>query len=1170
MSRSKLKYETLKYSILIITIWFSCCFYAMSQNTKLSNLRETKIVLSKKVDTIQFDDHSIAQSSVQFKTLGLDSTFYKIDYSKALFIEKQQIDLDFIVLTYRVFPFSIHEDVAIFKEYERNELDTIGTVVSLAEDDFSSESKFGNLSVEGGLGRSLNFGNSQNLVVNSNLNLRLSGKLQNGVEILGVLTDENVPFQPQGNSRQIRELDKVFLQFKKEKHIITLGDYEQRKPDSYFLMFNKRLQGANYTGTIWQNKTWKANTTVSGAVSRGKYTQNQFVGKQGNQGPYKLLGGNNESFLVILAGTERVFIDGVKMERGQDQDYVIDYNVGEIVFTSKQFITNRSRISVEFEYVDQIYNNTFLHTESTLENDRISFRLNVFSEQDSKTKANLGDTTLNAKTVFQSLGEKNDDFFVPSFKKVNRNENRIQYRLKQDTTVNAVKYDSIFIQSNSALEQLYQVKFTYVGSGKGNYKIKEQLLNGRAYEWVAPQNGLNVGDYVAKLRVIPPKTRQLVSLTTNYKLGKNQTIQVENAFSNQDLNTLSKLGNEDNKGFASFLTWQSNYQLSKKDSSKNKLQTRLNFELKNKQFRAIERYRSVEFSRDWNLSNKVQDSLQEYYGKFIVDFFPNQFQKINYRFSSFIQDEAYSGYKNELHYLYDKKAYKLRANADYLTANESLIQSSFFRPSFSISKQFNAMKGIQLGVNGKENTRMFRNVKTNLLDSRSISDKSFRVFFETQDTSRIATRISYGRQFDYLPSGEQLEEIFRSNIFEVEGTMNKVKHQNLTWNFTFRDLDVVNSGLTEEKNRLSFLGRANYNGRFFKGLLKTGFDFEVGSGQEPKREFSYVKVAAGQGQFTWIDYNKNGEQEITEFELAPFIDQAEYVRVFTSSNEYINANTNRLKQWVIVDPMLVWRNEKGLKNILSRFSINSNLTLNRKLFETSPTSKFNPYVFNIREDGLLTASNRFVNRFIFNKLSNKFRLTYLNEKNNQKTQLLSGFETRGDLNHKLLTDVYFKNKLSLVTEFSYDNHSFTSENYTDKNFNFNQLLVRPKLNYVINTSFRLGVDYAVQNSVNDKILGGETAQSNAVNLDFNWNKKKLFALKGKLNYNNVNYTGLQDSAVKFSMLNGLQAGKNIIWNLNFEREVAKSVKINLIYDGRQLGEFNPVHTGRARVTAMFN
>ena len=143
-----------------------------------------------------------------------------------------------------------------------------------------------------------------------------------------------------------------------------------------------------------------------------KFARNLIVAQEGNQGPYKLRGSQNERFIIILSGTEKVWLDGQLMRRGLEADYIIDYNRGELTFTFRRLITKDSRIIVEFDYSDQNYLRSMYATNLDYQENKVRLYLNAFSQQDSKNAT--GDLQLsdNEKSLLSQIGDQFENAFV--------------------------------------------------------------------------------------------------------------------------------------------------------------------------------------------------------------------------------------------------------------------------------------------------------------------------------------------------------------------------------------------------------------------------------------------------------------------------------------------------------------------------------------------------------------------------------------------------------------------------------------------------------------------------------------------------------------------------------------------------------------------------------------
>ena len=245
-----------------------------------SNLRYRFI--STKISVIQLDSLSIVPKT--FQVIGIPDSLFHLDEVNARLSWKTTLPIDSVQVRYRVFPYRLNA-VTRRMSYDSIMNNFLGKPFVPDYGTAASQDKFfnfGNITYNGSFGRGISFGNTQDVVVTSNLNLQLSGYLADSIEMMAAITDNNIPIQPDGTTQQLNEFDRIFLQFKKNNWKLSLGDIDIRQNQLYFLNFYKRLQGLAFETTTPLSATTTNRSLVSGSIAKGKFTRNIFQGQEGN------------------------------------------------------------------------------------------------------------------------------------------------------------------------------------------------------------------------------------------------------------------------------------------------------------------------------------------------------------------------------------------------------------------------------------------------------------------------------------------------------------------------------------------------------------------------------------------------------------------------------------------------------------------------------------------------------------------------------------------------------------------------------------------------------------------------------------------------------------------------------------------------------------------------
>ncbi|WP_240627834.1 hypothetical protein [Terrimonas sp.] len=1155
----------------LLLIWL--CFMGVQwgvaqQNPSLSNLR--KKVISPVTDTIRLDTLSIVPGT--FKITGISHEAYILDYFNARLTWKQKPATDSLLVFYRVFPGSFHTT------YQRMRFDSIKNNFFAGADLGVNTSQnsifdFGNVNYNGSFGRGLSFGNQQDVVLNSTLNLQMSGYLADSIQIAAAITDSNIPVQPDGNTQNLNEFDKVFIQFKKNGWHFDIGDIDIRQQQNYFLNYYSRLQGGAFEQETNVSPSIKNHFLVSGAIAKGKYTRNVFQGTEGNQGPYRLQGPNNELFFIVLAGTERVYIDGELLQRGEDQDYVINYNTAEVTFTPKRMITKDSRIQVEFGYADRNYLNAQLYFfDEAAIGKKLKVRLAAYSNADARNSPINQTLDIKQKQFLADVGDSVQNALYPSQSLDTFATNKILYR-KIDTVYNNTAHDSVFVYAATKEDQLYSLAFTEVGAGRGNYVPDEtNAANGKVFKWVSPdENNIPRGNYEPVILLIAPKKQQLVTIGADYALSDKTIISTDLALSNYNINSFSSKNKGDDIGYAAKFALMDTRPV-KKSAKDITLTSQLSYEWVQDRFKPIERLRTVEFYRDWGLPITVNAATENLF-KIGAQLNGKSGNTVQYKFENYLRGDGYSGVRNSILQRSDYGNWHFNNQLNITNFNLSDQKGYYLKPVLDISKDFPSLGNHRIGAGYTLERNFSRYKQLDSLNAANFAFDIWQVYVKSPVSKPNKWGVTYFTRSDSYPYlGKLLRSDRSNNVNAYTELMKSEKHQ-LRVNITYRKLDILDDKVNPtRKAEETILGRTEYLINEFKGLINGNVLYEVGTGQEQKRNFTYVEVPAGQGEFTWIDYNNDGIQQLNEFELSQFKDQAKYIRIFTPTNEYIKANYLQFNYSFIINPRAAINAAKanGFQKLLTRLYFQSSLQVYKK--EMSGSLSFNPFSTALSDTSLIILNNVFSNSFSFNRSSSVWGLDLNNIRNDNKAFLTYGYESRKvnewnvksrwNMTRSLLLELIGKKGLTRLITPNFDN----------RNYNIEGIGLEPRLSFTRNTNFRILLGYKFDDKTNTDSTQKATIHS--LISEAKYNVVSSTSVTAKFTYSQIKYSdpanaNSANTSVSYIMLDALLPGKNFLWTVDLTKRLTSYLELNFQYEGRKSAASNTVHVGRASLRAIF-
>lgn len=1108
---------------------------------------------------------------------------YNIDYKKGEIILLQTQFFggdDSLRIVYQTYPFPLIDEyyhreltrAALDDTAQKSGRDTIREVRVNILDDLDTYQA--NLQKSGSISRGFEIGSNRDLTLNSGLNLQLSGAITPQVGIVAALTDESTPIQPEGNTQTLREVDKVFVKITSPYVGGTLGDFNLEYSQSRYGNLKRKLQGI----TI-ENPYKSSLQQVTYGTSRGTFHTNKFLGQEGKQGPYQLTDRNGSRDIIVLAGTERVYVDGEEQVRGENNDYIIDYGLAQITFTNKRLITSENRIEVDFEYASnfQRYGKNLVGASTRMENlaGRIHYDFRFFREWDD-TNNLLEDSAPLSEEEKNALNSAGDDPLKASVngaRFVGAGEGN--YVLVLDTLVHQTVYDTVYRYVGSGNGD-YSVQFSNVGRGNGTYRRARFAV----YEFV----GADRGDYLP-VRLVPlAGDKKFFDVGMGVQVSENFRIGGEVGISNFDQNVFSDIDNADNISNA--------FQLSSAyrdtafriiGNNLGKVELGAVWNRQNESFSPLDRPFNPEYDYKWNLAAATLREKEESFetrllyrpGRYVR--FSGEWGRVDRGMN--ISSNRSSGQMSLSH----PQLPQVEAGAEYISSERELDNSTWWRSNFLVQKQIGTVTP-QFSVKRED-----RKVNHLQGESSGFIYNNFGGNLTVQRLWGVNWSLRNQYRIDRLYNPRQPSETIKQAITQTYGLDGEFgATQPSRWqgrfSFVFRNKDFTDFFEqlprdsiavyqpdaqfqdTTWSDRQSHLANFELQYRSRENEIVSKWNYQVASELRASEEKVYVDVGENNGNFRF-------DETLGEYVPDP---QGNFLLFILPSGSFESV-TQIETGW-----QLQYRPKAGKKSdgALSQIANNlSSLTYIRIEEESREQNIWQLYFLNLDKFHNVNSTLRgayIINQdiFLFERNPNwglQLRSRY---RDNLTNQFLDADNNESRIVWDRSVQVrkqFFERKLNVTLEYKNGLNKRRVGTLATRNRNILSQALAAGFNVRPAYEWRFQLDL-------EGGLEKDRDENNLLEVNYlNINPQVSYSLRGKARATAGLTTLLVNIAdnpfnrpIPFEMGKGKKEGTSWLWNARFEYFISTNITMTANYTGRKDAAFDRViHLGKAEVRAFF-